>query len=79
MQSARFMQSALALMASVVWLTVALERILVTVDYEYKRKSQCTAPDKMLLFRVKIIVVASSVTALGLLKKEAENPIFDPC
>ena len=57
---------------------MALERTLVTVDYEDKRKSQCTAPDKMLLFRVKIIVVASSVAALGLLKKE-ENPIFDPC
>ena len=62
----------------VVGLTVALERTLVTVDYEDKRKSQCTAPDKMLLFRVKIIAVAPSVTALGQLKKE-ENPIFDPC
>ena len=30
-----------------------------------KRKSQCTAPDKMLLFCVKIIVVASIVAALG--------------
>ena len=42
----------------------------------------------MRLFRVKIIVVASSVAALGLLKKEEslkkkkkkeENPIFDLC
>ena len=49
----------------VVKLTVALERTLVMVEYEEKRKSQCTAPDKMLLFRVKIIVVASSVEALG--------------
>ena len=62
-------------MASV--LTVALARTLVTVDYEDKRKSQCTVPDIMLLFRVKIIIVPSSVAALGLLKKE--NPIFDPC
>ena len=63
---------------------MALERTLVTVDYEEKRKSQCTAPDKMLLFRVKIIVLASSVAALGLLKKDEEgkskkeeNPTFD--
>ena len=64
-----------------VCITVALERTLVTVDYEDKRKSQCTAPDKRLLFCVKIIVVASSVVALGLLKKlfKKENPIFDPC
>ena len=70
-----------ALMASVykvVGLTVALERILVTVDYKDKRKSQCTAPDKMLLFRVKIIIIASSVTALGLLKKEEEKSDFRP-
>ena len=33
---------------------VCIERTLVTVDYEDKRKNQCTAPDKMLLFRVKI-------------------------
>ena len=63
----------------VVGLTVALgKNPKVTVEYEEKRKSQCTAPDKMLLFRVKIIVVASSVVALGRLKEE-ENPIFDPC
>ena len=37
---------------------------------EEKRKSQCTAPDIILLFRVKIIIVASSVVALGRLKKE---------
>ena len=54
----------------VVRLTVVLERTLVSVGYEEKRKSQCTAPNKMLLFRVKIIVVASSVAP-------AENPIFD--
>ena len=59
-------------------LTVALDRTLVMVDYEDKRKSQCTVPDKILLFHVKIIVLASSVTALGLLKKE-DHPIFDPC
>ena len=35
--------------------------------------SQCTAPVKMLLFRVEIIVIASSVTALGRLKKEEEE------
>ena len=69
----------------VVELTVALERTVVTMEYEEKRKSQYTGPDKMLLFRVKIIVVqfvASSVTALGRLKKDEEkeeNPIFDPC
>ena len=65
-----------AQMASVIIvgrLTVAPERTLVTVEYEEKRKSQCTAPDKMLLFRVKIIVVASSVAALGRLKKEEEE------
>ena len=39
---------------------MALERTLVTMDYEDKRKSKCTAPDKM-LFRVKIIVVTSCV------------------
>ena len=43
----------------VVGLTVSLERTLVTVDYEEKRKSQYAAPDKTLLFRVKIVVVAS--------------------
>ena len=45
--------------------------------------SQNTAPDKMLIFCVEIIVVASSVVVLGRLKKaeeeEEENPIFDPC
>ena len=60
----------------VVGLTVALERTLATVEYKDNRKSQCTAPDKMLLFHVKGIVVASSVAALGRLKKE-ENPVFD--
>ena len=61
--------------------SVALERTLylVTVEYKEKRKSQCTAPDKMLLFHVKIIVVALSVAALGRLKKEEENSIFNPC
>ena len=34
----------------VVGLTVTLERT------EEKRKSQCAAPDKMLLFRVKIVI-----------------------
>ena len=60
---------------------MALERTLVTVEYEEIKKSQCTAPDKM-LFHVEIIVVVSSVSALGLLKKEEEeeeNSIFDPC
>ena len=47
----------------VVGLTVALERTLVMVKYEEKRKIQCTIPEKMLLFRVKIIVVASSVSS----------------
>ena len=58
--------------------TVALDR---TVEYEEKRNSQYTAPDKklMLLFRVNIIVVASSIAALGRLKKKEENPIFNPC
>ena len=42
--------------------TVALERTLVTVEYE---ESQCTDPGKMLLFCVKIIIIASSVAALG--------------
>ena len=50
-----------------------LERILVKVEYKEKRKRQCVAPDKMLLFRVEIIVIASSVTALGWLKKEEEE------
>ena len=36
----------------VVRLTTALERTPVMVDYEKKRKSQCTAPDKMVLFCV---------------------------
>ena len=49
----------------VVGLIVARERTLVMVEYEEKRKSQYTAPDKMLLFRVKIIVTASSVVAIG--------------
>ena len=47
-------------------------------------QSQCTTPDKMLLFPVEIIIVASSVTALGKLKKKnknkktkEENPIFN--
>ena len=35
-------------------------------------------PGQNAAVRVEIIVVASSVTALGWLKKE-ENPIFDPC
>ena len=60
----------------VVGVTVALERTLVMVDYEDKRKSRCIAPDEMLVFHVKIIVVASSVAALG---QDEENPIFDPC
>ena len=34
----------------VVGLTVALGRTLVTVEYEEKRKSQCNAPDKALLY-----------------------------
>ena len=42
----------------VVRLTVALERTLVTVKYKEKRKSQCTALHKILLFCVEIIVVA---------------------
>ena len=52
---------------------MALERTLVTVAYEEKRKSQCTAPDKMLLLRVKIIVVTLCVAALGRLKKKEES------
>ena len=58
---------------------MAFERTLVIVEYKEKRKSQCSVLDKLLLFHVKIIVVASSVMALALLKKEEENPIFDPC
>ena len=57
---------------------IVVRRTLVTVEYEEKRKSQCTAPDKMLLFRVEINVVPSSAVALGRLIKieeEEENPI----
>ena len=43
------------------------------MGYEEYRKSQRTAPDKMLLFRIEIIVVALSVTVLGWLKKEEEE------
>ena len=50
--------------------TYIVLRDMVYAKYEDKRKSQCTAPDKMLLFHVKIIFLASSVAALGLLKKE---------
>ena len=64
---------------TVVRLAVVFERTPVTVEYEEKSKSHCTAPDKMLLFRVKSIVVASSVAALGQLKKEEKSLIFDPC
>ena len=52
---------------------MALERTLVMVKYEEKRKSHCTAPDKMLLLCVEIIIVDSSGTALGQLKKEEEE------
>ena len=38
-----------------------------------KPKGQCTTPEKMLQFRVKIIVVACCVVELGLLKKEEEE------
>ena len=46
--------------------------------------SQCTALDKMLLCRVEVIIVASSVAALGQLKKKKEEEeedylMFDPC
>ena len=47
---------------------MALERTLVTGGK--KKKSQCTGPDKMLLFRVKIIIVVSSVAALGQKKQQ---------
>ena len=57
----------------VVGLTVSLERTLIMVEYEDKRKGHCTALDKMLLFRVTIIVIASSVMVLGRLKKEEER------
>ena len=53
-------------------LTVALEITLVTVEYKEKRKSQCTDPDRIMLFLAEIIVVASSVATLGWLKKEEE-------
>ena len=46
-------------------LTVVLERTLVKVEYKEYRKSECTTLDKMLLFPVEIIVLASSVVALG--------------
>ena len=36
-------------------------------------KGQCTAPEKMLQFRVKIIAVACCVVELGRLKKEEER------
>ena len=55
-------------------LTVVLQRTLVTVEYEEKRKSQCTAPDKMPLFRVKVILVASARPA-----EERRKSNFDPC
>ena len=38
-----------------------------------KPKGQCTAPEKMLQFRVKIIAVACCVVELGRLKKEEEE------
>ena len=38
-----------------------------------KSKERVSAPDKMLLFHVKIIVVVSSVTALEWLKKEEQK------
>ena len=38
-----------------------------------KQKDQCTAPEKMLLFHVKIITVARCVVELGRLKKEEES------
>ena len=38
-----------------------------------KPKGQCTAPEKMLQFRVKIIAVACCVVELGRLKKEEER------
>ena len=59
-----------AQMASV-RLTVAWER---SVEYEEQRE-WVSYPDKMLLFCVEIIFIASSVAALGWLKKvEEENP-----
>ena len=61
-------------------LIAALGRTLVTVEYEEKRTSQCIAQDKMLLFHVEIIVIASSVAVLGQLKEEEEErrTILDP-
>ena len=38
-----------------------------------KAKGQCTTPEKMLQFRVKIIAVASCVLELGRLKKERKK------
>ena len=57
----------------VVWQTVALERTLVTVEYEEKKNSQCTALDKMMLFHVETIIIASIVVAPGQLKKEEKK------
>ena len=49
-----------------------------------KPKGQCTAPEKMLQFRVKIIVVTCCIVELGRLKKERKKKKeekwgFDPC
>ena len=40
-----------------------------------KLKGQCTAPEKMLQFCVKIIPVACFVVELGRLKKEEESAV----
>ena len=66
-----FMQKCTNGVCIVVRQTVALERTLVTVEYEEKRMGQCTAPDKMLQFCVEIIVIASGIAALGRLKSFA--------